>query len=159
MKNFLLGLFLGVVLATLALSIQSFSSTPIHIYRPLLILSWGLWLISFVAGFFRIERTISFLSIETGYLQYKVQHERFTKAQFGEIEFLKAPGEPWSPEELKEELGKIDSLLQFTDTLKKRRIKQSRVAYHISKWCYFSGILSYIVFRGVNLFVVPAVQN
>lgn len=149
--------YVGVVLATLALSIQSYSSTPINCY--LLILSWGLWLISFIAVFFRIEKTLSFLSIETGYLQYKQKHDMFSKAQAGQIEFVKSPNVPWMEEELKEELAKMEDLLQFSDKLKKSRIKQARVAYQISKWSYFLGVVSYVTFRAVNLYALPIIQD
>lgn len=151
--------YLGVVLATLALSIQTFSTTPIHCYRYLLLVSWGLWLVSFVAGFFRIERTLGFLSIETSYLQYKAQQDNFSKALSGEIQVFKALKESWSTDELKEELGKIDSILELSDKLKKARIKHTRIAYQISKWSYFIGIVSYVLFRGINLFFSSTVQN
>ena len=151
--------YLGIVLATLALSIQTYSSTPTYCYRSLLIQSWGLWLASFIAGFFRIERTVSFFSVETSYLQYKQKYDVFSKAQAGQMQLMKEPNSPWTEKELKEELTKMDDLLQFSDRLKKRRVKQARIAYQISKWMYFLGIISYVVFRAVNLYAMPIIQE
>lgn len=144
--------YLGVILATLALSIQTFSSTPTFCFRWLLILSWAFWLVSFLAGFFRIERTVNFFTVETLYLQYKKQHDLFSKAATGEVSLFKSPNIPWTADELSEELGKLDDILDLNDKLKKTRTKQAHIAYQVSKWAFFLGIFSYIIFRAINLY-------
>ena len=48
--------FLGVILAALSLSIQTYDSTKEPNDTLLIIISWVLFLFSFLAGFFRQER-------------------------------------------------------------------------------------------------------
>lgn len=141
--------FLGVIVATLSIGIQ----TKFSVLDPnkwLLFLSWGLWSLSFVAGFFRQERTVHVLSLETTEMIYKPNHELYKKAQEGHARIVKANDEPWTKEELTAEIRKLDELMQFLNEKKRGHVKASLIAYHVTKWSYFVGVTAYIIYRALS---------
>lgn len=143
--------FLGVVLATLSLSIQTNISAETIVCKNLLIASWIFWIISLVAGFVRQERTISVLSLETRSLADKPRRDVFDQAKKGQQIILKSATEQWSQEEIKKELDNLNHIIDSSDKLKDKRAKHALVAYHIVKWSYFIGVVCYVVFRTLNI--------
>ena len=143
--------FLGIILATLSLGIQTNSSNQQVICKSLLILSWVFWLLSFLAGFFRQERILTMFNLETGGLLYRPKKEVFEKAAKGEQVIVKTNDEPWEPEEIKQELDRLNTVLDFSDELRKKRAKHSIIAYSVMKWSYFLGVLTYIIFKAINM--------
>ena len=141
--------FLGVIVATLSIGIQTrFSGCdPL---KWLLFLSWGLWALSFIAGFFRQERTVHVLSLETTEMIYKPSHELYKKAYEGQAQIVKNNKDPWTKEELNAEIQKLDELMQFLSAKKGTHLKASLIAYHITKWSYFVGVVVYIVYRSLS---------
>ena len=143
--------FLGVILATLSLSIQAHFSSSTTVHNYLLFLSWFLWLLSFLAGFFRQERTVSVLTLETGYLSYKPKRDLFAQAKESEQPIYRSATETWSMDEIKKELGSLNEILEYSEVLKKKRSKQALVAYRVTKWSYFLGVISFIIYRVLNI--------
>ena len=141
--------FLGVIVATLSIGIQTHSSAN-DSYRYLLFGSWGLWSLSFIAGFFRQERTVHVISLETTEMIYKPSHEFYMKAEEGKAKAVKDNNVPWTKEELKAEVRKLDELMRFLGAKKNRRMKEALIAYHVTKWSYFLGVIIYIVYRSLS---------
>ena len=138
--------FLGVIVATLSIGIQTkFSTTDPN--KWLLFLSWTLWSVSFLSGFFRQERTVHVLSLETTEMIYKPSKELYKKAQEGQAQIVRPGSEPWTKDELSAEIRKLDELMLFLDQKKRRGLKAALIAYHITKWSYFVGIALYVLYR------------
>jgi hypothetical protein len=143
--------FLGVIVATLSIGIQTkFSVCDPN--RWFLFSSWGLWALSFLSGFFRQERTVQVLSLETTEMIYKPSQELYKKAQEGQVKMVKDNKIPWTNDELKAEIRKLDELVQFLNVKKSKHIKAALIAYHVTKWTYFIGVALYIFYRAVNVY-------
>jgi hypothetical protein len=125
--------------------LQTHLSNENIVDKYLLYASWSLWLVSVIAGLFRQERTVSFLTLETGYLKYKQRYDSLVQIQHEEQKDV------LRQEEIKKEYNSLAGILDYSETLKKKRSKQALIAYHIIKWSYLVGALIYVTFRSLNI--------
>ena len=146
--------FLGVILASLSLSIQSYSTKSETIYPIIIIVSWTLFLISFLAGFFRQERLNLSYMIEAERIPQKERKSMFEKADRGEIILQVSPNEEWSNAEIKKSLENVNDILSISDSYISKYNKHTLIAYQIQKWSFFYAALLYVLFKSVNTFTI-----
>ena len=48
------------------------------------------------------------------------------------------------------EIHKLDELMEFLSAKKGTHLRASLVAYHITKWSYFVGVVVYVVYRSLS---------
>lgn len=144
--------FLGVTLGVLSLSIQTFKPDESLRLPILVVCSWVLWLVSFLAGLFRQERINMFLRTEAGFLKFKPRQEILLKAQSGEQTIYKSPDSLWTSEEIDQELAEVNDAVSMAESYKKKHNRHAFIAYSIQKWSFVSGLLLYAGFRIMNLF-------
>jgi len=147
--------FLGVILAALSLSIQTYDSTKEYSAFFLIILSWILFLISFLAGFFRQEKINSAYYTATERIKQKKRKELFDNAQSGVVTLQKSMNELWTKEEIQESLENINDILSISDKYIKKYERQSLLAYQIQKWSFFYASYLYILFKIANTVFLP----
>jgi hypothetical protein len=144
--------FLGVVLAALSISIQSFNSTEIYKYTFLLFISWFLLLFSFLAGFFRQERLNMAYRVEVDRINQSDRKETLENAVKG-VHILQNPdGSFWSKDTIKKNLDNANSILSLAEAYLKKYNNQSIWAYQLQKWFFFFSILLYIIFKIANYY-------
>jgi len=127
--------FLGVILATLSLSLQIKTNEEMCSFY-LLILSWSLLLTSLLSGLFRIERINMFLRVETDKLSFLQKKSNIENAKLQDQPILKTSTEIWKPEELTNEISRIDSVLASSENYIIKFNDHSLQAYQIQKWCF-----------------------
>ena len=144
--------FLGVTLGVLSLSIQTFKPDESFRLPILMIVSWILWLASFLAGLFRQERINMFLRTEADFLRFKPRQDILLKAKSGEQTIYKSPDSLWTSEEVDKELADANDVLSMTESYKQKHNRSATIAYPIQKWSFVGGLVLYAAFRIVNLF-------
>jgi len=142
--------FLGVILAALSLSIQSYDSSSELNFTFLILSSWLLYLCSFLAGFFRQERLNISYMIEAEQMPQQKKKNMFESANKGEIILENSYKEEWSKEEIKKSLENVNDVLNISETYFKKYNKHSLYAYQIQKWSFFYASLFYILFKVSN---------
>lgn len=100
---------------------------------------------------YRQERLNIFLSVEAGYLRYQPKYNILLKAQMGEQILFKTPEEMWEPKEIQEELNQIKEIIDLSDELKKKNNRHAQYAYTLQKWLFVFGLITYVLFRIVNI--------
>lgn len=146
--------FLGVILASLSLSIQSYNNSQETIYPILIIISWVLFLFSFLSGFFRQERLNLSYMIEAEKIPQKNRKSLFQKADQGEIILQVSADEEWSKSEIQKNLENVNDILSIADSYLNKYNKQTLTAYQIQKWSFFYAVLFYILFKVANTFIL-----
>ncbi|MFC1785565.1 hypothetical protein ACFL0J_08070 [Candidatus Neomarinimicrobiota bacterium] len=143
--------FMGVILASLSLSVQiKIPEEATSLY--LLIASWILFLISFLSGLFRFERINMFFRIEAEKLSFYKKRNNFTEAKEGQLTLLKDSKSEWKPEEIIEQISKFEGLLESADRFISYYNKQSSIAYQIQKWGFLFGLVSFALYKISNIF-------
>ena len=142
--------FLGVILASLSLSVQSFNPAIENQQAFLIYLSWFLFLISFLSGFFRQERlNLSYMIVAQTYPE-KEKKRVLEQAQTGEVTLIKSANNPWSTEEIQKLLENTNSIVELSKDYLTKYEKHSLIAYQIEKWTFFYAIYAYIIFKVSN---------
>jgi len=144
--------FLGATLGVLSLSIQTFKPDEFLRLPALAILSWILWLASFLAGLLRQERINMFLRTEAGFIRFKPRQDILLKAKSGEQTIYKSPDSLWTSEEIDKELADVNDMVSMAESYKKKHNHSATIAYSIQKWSFVGGLVLYAAFRIVNLF-------
>ena len=142
--------FLGVILAALSLSIQSYDSSKELNFTFLIFSSWFLFLCSFLSGFLRQERLNLSYMIEAERMPQHKRKAMFEKAERGEAILVNSYSEDWSESEIKKNLEKVNEILNISESYLKKYTKHSLLAYQIQKWTFFYASLSYILFKVSN---------
>jgi len=106
--------FLGVILATLSLSLQIKTNEEMCSFY-LLILSWSLLLTSLLSGLFRIERINMFLRVETDKLSFLQKKTNIENAKLKGQEIYKTSTEIWQPDQLTNEISNLDDILTLSE--------------------------------------------
>jgi len=146
--------FLGVILASLSLSVQAFDSKTDTGSFHLLLITWFLLLISFLAGFFRQERISIAYKIEVDELRIKSRKDFFEQANLEPQIVSKPSGSVWTKEEITNELSRLNEFLLVADKYFKEIISHSNKAYQVQKWSYFYAVLFYIFYKVTNVFFI-----
>ncbi len=144
--------FLGVVLAALSLSIQSFNLTEPQQCVFLLFASWFLMLCSFLAGFFRQERLNMVNYVEVYRISQSTLKNTLENSQKGVIVLQKPDSGLWTEDEIIENLANANSILDLSKSFLNKYNKQSALAYQLQKWFFFFALLLYIIFKIVNYY-------
>ncbi len=143
--------FLGIIVASLSFSVQTFSVkcsvAPLFIY-----VAWGLLIISFLSGFYRIERInmASYSdSICTGILNdIKIFENAFKDGKdvkaSTENNIIKCSQIPDAITSLKEKYSRQKKYLA-------RDNKRSEIAYQFEKWSFLLSMLFHIIFKIKNM--------
>lgn len=144
--------FLGVVLAALSISIQSFNPTETNHFTYLLFASWLLMLFSFLAGFFRQERLNMAYRVEVDRINQASRKNTLENAQKG-IYTLQNPDRSfWNEDSIKKNLDNANSILSLAESYLKKYDNQSIWAYQLQKWFFFFAVLLYIIFKIANYY-------
>jgi hypothetical protein len=145
--------FLGVVLATASLSLQTIPS----VNCPwLLFSSWIAWIASMISGFIRIERMVSFYAIEAQAMPYSLQRKNFQDAIDRGMTIVKLEEKPWTDEELKKHLGDLDSLVSHAKDLKEKRNSVASSAYLVCMITYLIGVVLFVLHAILSHYGAPA---
>lgn len=144
--------FIGVILASFSLSIQTFNPLAYYSSVYLMVLTWVLLLVSFLSGLFRIERINMSLRVEADNLSFRSKKEIFDKGKLGEIILHKTRTDIWQPEELTNEISTLNSFLDKSKNLMITYNKQTLRAYQVQKWCFIIAIFSYALFKLTNIY-------
>ena len=115
--------FIGVILASLSLSLQITTTGMCSLY--LLFFSWVSLAISLLFGLFRIEQINNFLRVEANSLAFTQN-----KSKIG-IANVKSSTEIWGQEDLTNAVSRIDDNLAFSDKLMLVFNKHAIIAYQI----------------------------
>ncbi len=143
--------FIGVILASLSLSVQL--KFPEDIYSVYLLIStWSLLLISFLSGLFRFERINMYFRIEADKLSFHQKKKNIENANLQDQTLYKTSTTIWRPDELINEISRLDNLLESSENFIKTFNNQSLIAYQVQKWCFIYAIFSFALFRITNLF-------
>lgn len=143
--------FIGVILASLSLSVQlKFPEDICSVY--LLISTWSLLLISFLSGLFRFERINMYFRIEADKQSFLQKKKNIENADMQGQILYKTSTTIWKPDELINEISKLDHLLQSSENFIKTFNKQSLIAYQVQKWCFIYAVFLFALFRITNLF-------
>ena len=143
--------FIGVILASFSLSIQLKLPEEIcSIY--LLISTWSLLLISLLSGLFRIERINMFLRVEADKLSFFQKKKNIENAKLQGQPIYKTSTEIWKPDELTNEISKLDNMLESSENFIKKFNDHSLKAYQVQKWCFIFALFSFALFRVTNMF-------
>lgn len=143
--------FTGVILASLSLSLQiRIDDKTCSIY--LIIFSWCLLLISLLSGMFRIERINMFLRVEADKLSSLQKKSRIENAEFQGQPLFKTSTEIWEPDELTNEISKLDGVLASAENYIKAFNVHTLRAYQIQKWCFIFAVFSFALFKVTNIF-------
>lgn len=142
--------FIGVILATLSLSVQiKFPESTHSIY--LQIITWFSLLISFLSGLFRLERINMFLRVEADKLGFTRTRDNIENARSAGQPVYSSSTEIWEPESLTNEVSNLNSILDSSKNFIKKYNNQSQIAYQIQKWFFVFAIFSYMMFRITNI--------
>lgn len=144
--------FLGVVLAALSISIQSFNPTEAYHFTYLLFASWLLMLFSFLAGFFRQERLNMAYRVEVDRINQASRKNTLENAQKGIYTLQNPDGSLWNEDSIKKNLDNANSILSLAESYLKKYDNQSIWAYQLQKWFFFFAILFYIIFKIANYY-------
>jgi hypothetical protein len=128
----LVNYFLGVILALLSLSIQTYKPADYTSFHFLMIIVWILLLVSFLAGLYRMERIVVFLQEETKYIGIK---------QFLNENVLKG-----------EKLNKVKDEAKKANGGKRESYKCQLVTYEVQKWTFVSALIVYLFFKVANIY-------
>lgn len=143
--------FIGVILASLSLSLQIKTNEEMCSFY-LLILTWSLFLTSLLSGLFRIERVNMFLRVETDKLSFLQKKSNIENAKLQGQQIFKTSTEIWQPDELTNEISKLDGVLASSENYIKKFNVHSLRAYQVQKWCFIFAIFSFALFRVTNIF-------
>ena len=133
--------FLGVIIAALSLSIQSFDSSVEYNNTFLIIISWIFFLVSFLAGFFRQERLNLYYVIEAVRMsEQKTKYDIENAIKYEE-----------QKEKFKNRLTEITNIIRIYDSLSESYEKHTNLAYQIQKWSFFYASFFYILFKISNI--------
>ncbi len=146
--------FLGVILATLSLSLQIKTNEEMCSFY-LLISTWLLLLISLSSGLFRIERINMFLRVEADKLSFLQKKTNIDNAKLQGAQIFKTSSEIWKPDELTNEISKLDGIITSSENFINIFNKHTLCAYQIQKWCFIYAIFSFVLFRVTNIFHLP----
>ncbi|MCP4970062.1 MAG: hypothetical protein GY932_05635 [Arcobacter sp.] len=115
--------FLGVIIAILSFSIQSFEPDKVYSCKLILFVSWSLLFISLLAGFYRLERIKMMIHYDTNRM-YKIQYENY------------------SPNS--------DVVTQYFD--KSKNVSDKALSsYKVEKWSFIIAILGFLTFKIINM--------
>jgi hypothetical protein len=142
---------LGVILTTFSLSLQINTNEEMSSFY-LLISTWTLLLISLSSGLFRIERINMFLRVEADKLSFFQKKQDIENAKLQGQQIFKTSTEIWKPEELTNEISKLDSVLVYSENYIKKFNNHSLRAYQIQKWCFIFAALSFALFKVTNIY-------
>lgn len=126
--------FLGVIVALLSLSIQTFKPESYTSFKFLIIFFWALLTVSFLSGMYRMEKIIVFLGAETESLGIKAMLDRFEEGKKGEVPL---------------------KLTEKGERMKKKSeesLKSQLVAYKIQKWAFVLALVVFFFFGVVNIY-------
>jgi len=143
--------FLGVILASLSLSLQIKTNEEMCSFY-LLILTWSLLLTSLLSGLFRIERINMFLRVEADKLSFFQKKKNIENARLSGQPIYKTSTEVWQPDELTNEISSLVSILDSSENFINTFNKQSLLAYQVQKWCFIFSVFSFSLFRITNIF-------
>ena len=151
--------FLGIILGLLSLSIQTFKYTKETNSVYLIIMTWVLLLIGFISGFFRQERINMLMRVETDRLSFSSQKDVFQKAKDGEILLNLSPEEMWNPEDISNQLSKLEKINALSDDFIDVYKKHSQTAYNIQKWSFFLSLITFALFKITNIFYLSLINE
>jgi hypothetical protein len=117
--------FLGITLAFLSLSVQSFQINNDNHFNYLIIVAWIFLLVSFLCGFYRLEKMILIFSAETD-----IRESIEIKKKSSDSDYFK----------------KGYKYLDKTN-------KKSEIAYKIQKWCFIASLFVFVLFKSINILI------
>lgn len=144
--------FLGVILAALSLSVQTFNLKDNYEFTFLLFTSWFLLLLSFIAGFFRQERLNMAYRVDVDRISYSNRKNTMQNAQQDDYVLQKPDSNTWSQDEIKKNLDNANSILSLSEIYLSKYGNQSILAYQFQKWFFFFAIWLYIIFKIANYY-------
>lgn len=142
--------FLGVILALLSLSIQSYKPSDFQHFSFIIVFVWILLLISFLAGMYRQERINMTLLNEADQTWMKDELAGIEQAINNATEITKSTGEKWTPQEIRRERDKFKEMIdKINDSITKLE-KKAITAYNIQKWAFVLSLILYSVLKILN---------
>ncbi|RIK67580.1 hypothetical protein DCC62_24710 [candidate division KSB1 bacterium] len=142
--------FLGVTLALLTLSIQTFNASIATKHVQLMIFTWLALLISFLSGLYRQEMNSLFFKNEAIRMQYEPKLESLRKiVEKGEALFDSSM-KPWSLEDISKEINTLRSIVDSASSRQDKYNTRANIAYGIHKWFFVLAILSFVLYKVVN---------
>ena len=138
--------FLGVVLASLTLSIQVVELPLGQPYRILAVLPLALLLISFISGMFRQERILKFYRVEADKIKYIDRKSTFIQGLAGQPPY-KSANEVWTAAEMTEEVANLDDAIDLASKHLGTDQKVTTIAYAIEKWSFIAGLAGLIIVK------------
>jgi hypothetical protein len=146
--------FLSVILGSLALSIQYYNPIITPRSTLLIIFSWILFAVSFIAGLLRREKSNTYFYVEIQNLDNPERIDRFKAALDDQIVMKKSDGSIWTKSDLSKELGKYLKMEESSGKLLQIYSKEVQLYYQIKKWCFLSGLLMYALYRITNILLL-----
>lgn len=145
--------FLGVVLALLGFSVESFDPSPHDKCIWLVPLGWSFLIISLLAGLYRQECINFFLYNEVGKIQHGSSAELFKRAAEGKETIVKDEHyTPWSPEEIKQKNNLYEETMGILDSRIDKMNKRALYGYKVNKWAFVLGIYCLVSFKILKVF-------
>jgi len=146
---------LSVVLGILAISIQSFDAKADYHSIYLIILSWVLLIMSFMAGIFRIERKLllTYVNIDSSSIPEHIK--AFEKASRGESVIMKNEYDEYNEKEIEWELLVLKVKEDLSIKYKNMHKTHIEISYQIFKWSFLFAIITYSLFNVSNIINVP----
>ncbi len=143
--------FLGVILASLSLSVQMIDLPSSNPLRALALLSWGLFFLSFLSGMFRQERLLRFYRIEADKIKYSTRKEQFVLGLAGQAIIESAPNVVWTAAEMTDQVAKLDYAIDLAKKYLGRDQQVTSYSYAIQKWCYVAAMVGLIIIKFCDL--------
>jgi len=148
--------FLGVIIGLLAISIQTYKPESYANFSYLIIVSWGLLLISFLSGMYKQEQFNKYLLIEISEFSTSEQLYDINRVLEEEaLGVLDKEDDPfrnlgWSEREYWEFSDEAKDKLEKTRIILSKLKQRIDIAYSIKKWSFIAGLLMFAILRFLN---------
>ena len=143
--------FLGIILALISLSVQTFNPAAYPKAQYLIILFWGLLLAALLSGMYRQEKKDVFLQDETKIIYVREQIEFFEKVKRGEIILCHEPNKPWTDKKLEDKFKGFKTIEASKSKQIDKSNKYATAAYRCQKIAFLLALLIFISLRIINM--------
>ena len=139
--------FLGVILASLSLSVQIIELPTCGFIRHATVMTWGLFLVSFLSGMFRQERLLRFYRVEADNLKFHRRKEAFEQGLAGGINLMKMPNNVWTEAEMTAEVSNAEVAIEIAKKYLGKDQRATSIAYAIQKWAFVGAMIGVVVVK------------